>query len=169
MPGQVFVAVHCWNGSCSFLPASFSSFKMLPWFIHCPDDQGFLAICHSSQFFGSQQLHVELITLTDHMECHYEKLFSYLQIKIKYLQTFIWKRRIIISFYSILFLHPNWPFGFVGFMIGFLQNGCLPFRCFSVQMILFICFPWGLPLAVSLLFARDELCSEGKYVTVGIL
>ena len=79
------------------------------------------------------------------------------------------KKKIIISFYSILFLHPNWPFGFVGFMIGFLQNGCLPFRCFSVQMTLLICFTWGLPLAVSLLFARDELCSEGKCITVGIL
>ena len=93
MPGQVFVSVHCWNGSCSFLPASSSSFKMLPRLIHCPDDRGFHAICHSSQFLGSQQLRVELITLTDQMERHYEKLFSYLQIKIKISTNFYLKKK----------------------------------------------------------------------------
>ena len=55
------------------------------------------------------------------------------------------------------------------FMIWILQNGCLPFLSFSVQMILWVCYTWELPFAVSLLFARDELYSEGKYVTARFL
>ena len=55
------------------------------------------------------------------------------------------------------------------FMIWILRDGCLPFLSFSVQMILWVCYTWELPFAVSLLFARDELYSEGKYVTARFL
>ena len=108
MPGQVFVSVHCWNGSCSFLPASSSSFKMLPRFIHCPDDRGLLAILAI--------LWITTITCEIDMEWIWNAITGktfvliFANRKKDIYKLLFKKKKIIISFYSILFLNPNWPF-----------------------------------------------------------